>query len=98
MVHVDHLKPYEGHSIPSIWQYIQIDTTQRQLLPDINESTNSENRLDDSTSEPYVSMHGRQIVRQPLYRPIHIYRSLSLSRRKSDYVSDIYSCSVAYPE
>ena len=69
VVHVDHLKPYEGHSIPSTWQDIQIDTTPKQALPDMNESANSDNILDDSTSEPYVTRYGRQIVRPSLYRP-----------------------------
>lgn len=69
VVHVDHLKPYEGPNVPSTWQETQVHTKIKQTLPDTNESTNIDDSLNDTTSEPYITRYGRQIVRPSVYIP-----------------------------
>ena len=81
VVYVDHLKPYEGHSIPSTWQYMQIDTTPKQVSPDMNESANSE--IDWTTLHLNHMLPG-MVVRLYVHHYTDPKRSLRLSRKKSD--------------
>ena len=69
VVHVDHLKLYQGQDIPSNWQHPEINTTSNTNGADLNVSDDSDDNQIGSKIEPYHTQYGRQIVRPDTYLP-----------------------------